>query len=78
MLFVSEREASSIGAAKALVLRRVRRKAVDEICIIVSVTDRQCEFFGWVSRYRICREKRMSIRLANSGRWKLRCWDILI
>ena len=39
-------EASSIGAVKALALRRVKRKAVDEMCIVVSVTDRQCLFLG--------------------------------
>lgn len=38
-------EASSIGAVKALALRRVKRKAVDEMCIVVSVTDRQCEYW---------------------------------
>lgn len=52
MVFVSERElvligstwkSSSIGAAKALALRRMRRKAVNEMCILISVTDRQCE-----------------------------------
>ena len=44
MVLLSTWEASSIGAAKALALRRVRRKAVNEMCIVVSVTDRQCEF----------------------------------
>ena len=48
VLIWSTWEASSIGAAKELALSRVKKKAVDETCIVLSGTDRQCEFlFGF-------------------------------